>query len=215
MTRLLLADGHRSFVEALGELLAAEPSFEVVVTAGDAEAALRGVRAHPVDVAVLTVDGGVGDGCLAVARELVAARPGLKLVAVAQEDDVALLARTVREGFRGWVTKSRDVASFLDVLNAVARGETSIPPLLLTQLLAHLLHEDEKKEAAENRLDALTARERQVLEAIATGASRQAIAEELDISPNTLRTHLQSILGKLEVHTALAAIAVVRRGGAG
>jgi DNA-binding NarL/FixJ family response regulator len=213
MTRLLLADGHRSFVEALGELLADEPSFEVMVTAGDAEAALRGVRQHPIDVAVLTVDR--GDGFLAVARELIAARPGLNLVAVAQEDDVALLARAVREGFRGWVTKSRGVDSFLDVLNAVARGETSIPPLLLTQLLAHLLDEDEKKEAKENRLDALTARERQVLQAIATGASRQAIAEELDISPNTLRTHLQSILGKLEVHTALAAIAVVRRGGAG
>ena len=214
MTRLLLADGHRSFVEALGELLDREPTFEVVLTAGDAEAALRGVRSHPIDVAVLTVDG-AGDGCLAVARELVAARPGLKLVAVAQDDDVALLASAVREGFRGWVTKDRGVASFLDVLNAVARGETSIPPLLLTQLLAHLLHEDEKKDAAENRLDALTARERQVLEAIATGESRQAIAEELDISPNTLRTHLQSILGKLEVHTALAAVAVVRRGTAG
>jgi DNA-binding NarL/FixJ family response regulator len=214
MTRLLLADGHRSFVEALAALLAAEPSFDVVVTAGDAEAALRGVRRHPIDVAVLTVDGGL-DGCLDVAPELLVARPGMGLVAVAEEDDVSLLARAVRAGFRGWATKGRGVASLLDVLMAVSRGEASIPPLLLTQLLDHLLHEDEKKDTAESRLNALTARERQVLDAIATGADRQAIAEELDISSNTLRTHLQTILGKLDVHTALAAVAAVRRGGTG
>jgi DNA-binding NarL/FixJ family response regulator len=54
-----------------------------------------------------------------------------------------------------------------------------------------------------------------VLKAIASGESRQVIADELAISTNTLRTHLQSILTKLEVHTTLAAVALARRGGVG
>jgi DNA-binding NarL/FixJ family response regulator len=214
MTRLLLADGHRSFVEALGMLLDSEPSLEVVAIVAEAEAALRVVRSEPVDVAVLTVDGG-GNGCLAAGRELLAVRPQLKLVAVAADDDVTLLARAVREGFRGWVTKARGVASLLEVLDAVVRGETSIPPLLLTGLLAHLLQEHEQTYEAGSRLAALTGREREVLKAIASGDSRQVIADELAISTNTLRTHLQSILTKLEVHTTLAAVALARRGGVG
>lgn len=214
MTSLLLADGHRSFVEALGMLLDREPTLEVVAAVADAETALRVVRSRPVDVAVLTVDG-ADNGCLAVSREMLAVRPQLKLVAVAADDDVVLLARAVREGFRGWVTKDRGVATLLDVLDAVLRGETSIPPLLLTGLLAHLLAEHAQKNEVETRLSALTGRERQVLGAMASGASRQVIADELAISTNTLRTHLQSILTKLEVHTTLAAVALARRGGVG
>ena len=97
----------------------------------------------------------------------------------------------------------------------IAIALESIPPLLLTGLLAHLMQEHDQTSEAETRLAALTVREREVLKAIASGESRQVIADELAISTNTLRTHLQSILTKLEVHTTLAAVALARRGGVG
>ena len=213
MTGILLADVHRSFVESLAMLLDAHAGLHVVGAVTRADEVLQVVRSRPVDVAVLTVDGGRED-LLALATALLAARPDLKLVAVAEADDVAVLARAIRGGFRAWVHKSDGVAGLVDVLGAVLRDETRIPPPLLTGLLAHLVRGEQEKCAVEKILAALTVRERQVLDALVTGSTRQEIAEDLEISLNTVRTHLQSILRKLGVHTSLAAVTLVRRGGA-
>jgi len=134
-------------------------------------------------------------------------------VGVAGVDDTDLLAQAVREGFRGWVPKDVGIAALLDVLEAVSRGETCIPPALLSRLLPQLLREEEEQRAAEKPLASLTARELQVLKAMSTGASRHEIAAQLGISSNTVRTHMQSILTKLGVHSSLAAVTVARRAG--
>jgi DNA-binding NarL/FixJ family response regulator len=212
MTRLLLADAHRSFVEALAMLLDAEPGLQVVAAVTQPDDALRVVLSQSVDVAVLTVDGGPGN-CLNLAPELFAVRPHVKLVALAESDDVAVLARAIRQGFRAWVPKSVEVSALVHVLDAVLRGETCIPPLLLTRLLTLLLGEQQEQRAAETVIATLTPRERQVLQAMVSGSTRQEIAEDLEISINTLRTHMQSVLGKLGVHTTLAAVTLARRAG--
>ena len=214
VTRVLLTDGHRSFVEALAMLLDAVDGLEVIAAVTRPEEALNVVRSRSVDIAVLTVDG-VRDGCLSLAPEFRAAQPELRLVAVADSDDVAVLARAVRAGFRAWVPKSGGIAALVDVLQAVLRDETRIPPHLLTRLLPLLLQEQEERCAAKAVLAALTARERQVLQAMVDGLTRQEIAEDLEISMNTLRTHMQSILGKLGVHASLAAVVIARRAGLG
>jgi DNA-binding NarL/FixJ family response regulator len=116
-------------------------------------------------------------------------------------------------GFRGWVPKDVGIGSLLDVIHGVVRGHTCIPPLLLTSLLHNLLTEEEETRAAERPLSSLTVREREVLRAMSSGANRMQIAELLAISPNTVRTHAQSILTKLEVHTSLAAVMIARRAG--
>ena len=212
MTRVLLADGHRSFVEALAMRLDAEPGLQVVGVVVQPEDALRIVTAQPVDVAVLAVDGGQ-HGFVTIGRRLQQIRPALKLVGVAGVDDTDLLAQAVREGFRGWVPKDVGIAALLDVLEAVSRGETCIPPALLSRLLPQLLREQDEQRAAEKPLASLTARELQVLRAMSTGASRHEIAAQLGISSNTVRTHMQSILTKLGVHSSLAAVTVARRAG--
>ncbi|WP_324275658.1 response regulator transcription factor [Blastococcus brunescens] len=211
MTRLLLADDHRSFVEVLAVLLGAEPDLQVVAVSRPDEA-LRVGRSGSIDVAVLAVDGAGGD-YLSTGEALLAARPDIRLVAVAQGCDVATLARVLRTGFRAWVPKAEGVDALLDAVAAVLRGETHVPPLLLTELLAHLFREEAEVRTAETRLAALSTRERQVLEAMAHGWSGAEIAEELAISPNTVRTHTQNILAKLDLHTSLAAVALARRAG--
>ena len=175
--------------------------------------AVRVVRTHPVDVAVLGVDGAATD-FLDCADELLAARADVRLVAVAADgQDVAALAEAVRRGFRGWVPKDAGVADLIDVVRSVHRGETRIPPLLLTRLLDRLMTEQEQRRAAELPLASLTVRERQVLEAMMRGLGRDQIAAQLTISPNTVRTHMQNVLGKLEVHSSVAAVALARRAG--
>ena len=210
--RLVLGDGHRSFVEALAMRLDVEPGLQVVAAVVQPEDALRAVQAQPADVAVLAVNTDTA-GFLSIGAALLAARPELKLVGVAGADDPGLLARAVRAGFRGWVPKDVGIGALLEVLHAVCRGETCIPPLLLTGLLRRLTCEAEEQRAAELPFTSLTAREQEVLRAMSSGASRQEIAVQLGISPNTVRTHMQSILTKLGVHTSLAAVTLARRAG--
>lgn len=212
MNRLLLGDDQRSFVEALAQLLDAEPGVQVVAAVSRPADAVRACRSGAVDVAMLTVDG-EGSDYLTTGSRLLAANPGLRLVAVAEHHDVATLARAVRAGFRAWVPKTQGVAALLDAVSAVVRGETHVPPLLLTDLLAHLFRQEHEVRAAEACLAALTAREREVLAAMVDGWSSAEIAEALAISANTVRTHTQNIFTKLDVHTSLAAVTLARRAG--
>jgi DNA-binding NarL/FixJ family response regulator len=209
---VVLADEHRSFVEALAMRLDDRPGLRVVAAVSRPDELRAAVRTYPVDVAVLSVDGEPG-GFVDAGARLLADRPELKLVGVAATDDTAVLVRAVRAGFRAWVPMDVGVCVLLDALAAVCRGETWIPSRQLTRLLHHLLHEEDERRAVEEPLAALTVREREVLQAMASGATRDEMAEQLHISTNTVRTHTQSILNKLGVHTSLAAVTVARRAG--
>ena len=194
--------------------LDAECDLDVVATVSQPEETMRVIRAQSVDVAVLAVDG-VDGGFVDMGERLLAVRPELKLIGVTSGDDTAALVRAVRNGFRAWVPKDVGICVLLDVLSAVCRGETWIPPVLLTRLLERLLREQEEQRAAERPLASLTLREHEVLRAMTGGATRQEIAHQLSISSNTVRTHTQSILGKLGVHSSLAAVTLARRAGVG
>jgi len=209
--RVLLGDAHRSFVEALALRLDAEEGIQVVATVVLPDEAVRVAGSRSVDVAVLAVGPGPG-GFVSIGRQLSKLQPSIKLVAVAADDDTVLLARAVSEGFSGWVPKDVGIGSLLEVLHAVCRGETRIPPLLLSRLMPYLVRHSQA-DRSEEPLATLTARERQVLKAMVGGLSRLEIAEQLDISSNTVRTHMQSILSKLGVHSSLAAVAMARRAG--
>ena len=173
---------------------------------------LQAARAQPVDVAVLSADDPETD-FVGLADELVRLRPAIKLVGLTDEGEVALLSRAVRSGFRAWVPMDVGVPSLLEVLQAVCRGETCIPALTLTRLLDHLMQWEETRSSAAMPFATLTAREREVLQSMSSGANRQEIADQLFISTNTVRTHMRSILSKLDVHTTLAAVTLARRAG--
>jgi DNA-binding NarL/FixJ family response regulator len=209
--RVVLADPHRSVVEAVAMRLSVEPDLAVVGAVERPEEVLRIACTQPVDVAVLTV--GTEDDFLDTGGRLRQLCPGLGLVAVGECDDVEVVGRALRSGFSGWVPKELGVTALLDSIRAVRRGETWIPPLLLTRLLPYLLDQQPSDPGREGPFASLTAREFDVLQAMARGATRQEIAAELAISANTVRTHMQKILAKLGVHTSLAAVALARRSG--
>lgn len=208
--RVMVAVGQRAFAEALALRLDLEDGVQVVAAVAQREEALRVARAGPVTVAVLDVD---DESLVTLGGHLQRIRPSTALVALSERGTPALLARAVRHGFRGWVPKDADADRLLAVVHAVRRGETVIPPLLLTAVLGHLLREHEDERAVGRLLAPLTSREREVLAAMTRGAGRQEIAEQLDISTNTVRTHSQNILGKLGVHSSLAAVRLARRAG--
>jgi two-component system NarL family response regulator len=210
--RVLLAGSLPAVVEPLGLRLDAEPGLRVTGTAVEPHEALRALRGRPVDVAVLALAAGAGD-FLAVSDAMRTVRPALALIGLPDDDDVRLLERAVRRGFRGWVPMDRSVSALADAVRAVHRGETVIPPELLTGLLRRLLEDRRDPPDAGSPFALLSPRELQVLRELARGGTRFDIAEELGISPNTVRTHTQSILAKLGVHSSVAAVTLALRSG--
>ncbi|MFJ6622588.1 LuxR C-terminal-related transcriptional regulator [Kitasatospora sp. NPDC091335] len=152
------------------------------------------------------------DGITLLAR-LRRAHPGLRAVVLAIADDPHRAARALHAGATGWVAKESSLARLLAVIRGVLRDETHLPPALLTGVIRELTTARRDRTESERLVDTLTPREKQILRCMVAGLGRQAVAERLYLSPHTVRTHMQNVLGKLGVHSTLAAVAVARRAG--
>ncbi|MDI3386625.1 response regulator transcription factor [Streptomyces sp. B-S-A8] len=232
--RVLVVDDHRIFAESLAAALAAEPDVEVAA-AGSGPAALRCLErglAEGRGFDVLLVDADLGDGVRAVRAapppenespadgiSLVAAvrsaHPTVRTVALAEKDDPRRAAHALQAGASGWVAKECSLSRLLTVVRGVLRDETHLPPALLTGVLRELTAARKHRTESEQLVESLTPREREVLRCMVAGLGRKAVAERLFLSPHTVRTHMQNVLGKLGVHSTLAAVALARRAGVG
>ncbi|MFE3108633.1 LuxR C-terminal-related transcriptional regulator [Kitasatospora indigofera] len=139
--------------------------------------------------------------------------PGLRAVVLADADDPRRAARALHAGACGWVAKDSSLARLTAVVRGVLRDETHLPPALLTGVIRELTTARRDRTESERLVDSLTPREKQILRCMVAGLGRQAVAERLYLSPHTVRTHMQNVLGKLGVHSTLAAVAVARRAG--
>lgn len=216
--RVLVVDDHRIFAESLAAALAAEPDVDVTA-AGSGPAALRCLdrgagEGRRFDVMLVDADLGGGDGIALVAgvRE---GRPGLRSVVLAEKDDAHRAALALQAGAWGWVAKDCSLQRLLAVVRGVLRDETHLPPALLTGVLRELTEARKHRTESERLVESLTPREREVLRCMVAGLGRKAVAERLFLSPHTVRTHMQNVLGKLGVHSTLAAVALARRAGVG
>jgi DNA-binding NarL/FixJ family response regulator len=138
--------------------------------------------------------------------------PKSRVLVLAREHDMGLLVESIRAGASGFVTEHRSVDEVIEAIRSVLRGEAIVPPSMLPRLLRHLL-DGQGEDDDRNRLGRLTERERQVLTLLVGGANTKAIARMLVISPRTVRTHVQRILAKLEVHSQTEAAAYAARRG--
>lgn len=206
---VLLVDDHPVFAEALAARLASEPDLTVVPVAhtlGQALAELA--RSRP---AVIVLDFALGEQSgLALLEQVRAEHRQTRAIILSAVDSVDAVVEAVRRGARAWLPKSVDVAYLVRVVRGVARGEAWIPPTLLGPVLTRLAGPDP---ARPDPLAALTPRERDVLQCMVDGLSREAIARRLYLSVNTVRTHVQNLLAKLDCHSVLQAVALAQRCG--
>jgi DNA-binding NarL/FixJ family response regulator len=216
--RVLVVDDHRVFAESLAAALAAEPDVDVAA-AGSGAAARRALdraaaEGRRFDVLLVDADLGGADG-VALVAELREGRPSLRVVVLAEKDDAPRAALALQNGASGWVAKDCSLQRLLAVVRGVLRDETHLPPALLTGVLRELTEARRHRTESERLVEALTPREREVLRCMVAGLGRKAVAERLFLSPHTVRTHMQNVLGKLGVHSTLAAVALARRAGVG
>jgi DNA-binding NarL/FixJ family response regulator len=170
---------------------------EVVGIATDADDAT--VMAADLQPEVVLLDLGLPDrGGLALGRELMDAHPQLIVIALTALESPQAVNEALRLGFRGYVTKSTPVDRFVRSVEAATQGQTVVP--------SHLVRAANRASEGPDLLaEQLTPREREVLRLLVEGVTGADIARRLKISANTVRTHVQSILTKLQVHSRLEA----------
>ncbi|WP_083936809.1 response regulator [Longispora albida] len=217
--RVLLVDDHPVFAEALAARLAIEPDIEVLPVASGSGRALAEISLGDPDVVLLDLYLGEsytasgehsernGLGLLATIR---ARYPRTKVIMLTAAEDPALTVAAFRAGADGWLPKSAHAAELVEAIRSVARGEASVPPRLLADVLDRLTG---RQGPDGDPLAVLTVREREVLQCMVDGLGRAEIAARLHISSNTARTHTQNILSKLGCHSVLEAVALARKSG--
>ena len=210
--RIVLADEQSLFREAVRAVLENEPDLEIV---GEAPDGLRAVaeaeRTRP-DIALINADLPNCDGIRAT-RLIKEASPESRVLVLSTDEDLAVLAEALEAGASGYLTKTCPLSELIAATRAVHQGETLVPARMLGPLLARLIHRRREQNEAAKRLSRLTRREREVLGLLAEGITNEGIAQALVISPETARTHIQNLLGKLGVHSRLEAAAFARQNG--
>jgi DNA-binding NarL/FixJ family response regulator len=202
--RILLADEHALFREAVRVVLEAEPDLHVVGDVSDGfQAVVEARRLRPdcvlLDSALASADG------ISATKRIKQDVPECNVLVLAGSEDQDALIEALEAGASGYLTKESPLEELIDAVRAVHRGETLVPPRMLGGLVSGLIRRREDQEDALRRMSRLTRREREVLALLARGAGNVAIAETLVISPETARTHIQNVIAKLGVHSRLEA----------
>jgi DNA-binding NarL/FixJ family response regulator len=202
MAKVLTADRQPLFNQALEALLTHDGRHTVVghCSLGD-EIPLAVRRLRP---DLLLVDAGVAlSGTPTVIERALTERPGLKVLVLAHEMDLKLVVDAVGAGALGVVVKTSRASTVCSAVeSALGRGGLE-PKATLPRVFRQLV--DMRHWAAESPVNRLSLREREVLALLGRGWSNESIGRALYISPHTVRTHVQNILEKLEMHSRLEA----------
>jgi DNA-binding NarL/FixJ family response regulator len=200
--RVLIVDDHVMFAESLARLLVGREGITDVVVA-DSVAAVRST-ANQLEPDVAVIDWQLGDGRGSdVIRILHERSPEMKVVVLTGALQPVIVREALAAGCAGFVTKDRAADELFDALDQAMRGEFSMSPAALAMAVDSQVGSGE----------ALTERELEVVRAIARGMSNNEIADELYLSVNTVRNHIQRISAKLGVSTRLEiAMTAIRRG---
>ena len=211
MIRVLLVDDHASFRQPLAYMLQREPDITVVGQAGSLAEARRLLEG--VDVAVVELGLPDGDG-VELIKELRSSNPrGMVLILTASADPRER-ARAVAAGAAGALQHSVGLGEFIGAVRRLSAGEPLLSQGEIIELLRLASQEREQDRDAQVALGRLTRREREVLQALADGLSDKEIAQQLQISVETVRIDMVNILGKLGVDSRLQAVVFAVRHGA-
>ncbi len=192
--RVVLVDDHRLFRSGVRAELG--PRVDVIGEADDVASAVAAIVALTPDVVLLDVHLPGGGGA-EVLRAVLPQLPDVRFRAVSVSDAAEDVIGTIRAGARGYVTKTISGADLTDAVVRVADGDAVFSPRLAGFVLDAFAATDAP--SIDPELDALTAREREVLRLIARGYAYKEIARELFISVKTVETHVSSVLRKLQL----------------
>ncbi|WP_318203829.1 response regulator transcription factor [Streptomyces sp. SCL15-4] len=196
--RVVVVDDHTVMRAGVVALLAGEPTIEIVGEAGDGREGVDLVRRLTPDVALLDLRMPVLDG-VAATTEIVALPVPTRVLILTTYDTDAEIERAVEAGAVGYLLKDTTRRQLADAIRSAARGETVLAPKVAERLVARMRRPEPVS---------LTARERDVLRAVADGLSNAEIGRRLVIGEATVKTHLLRVFAKLDVSDRTRAVVV-------
>lgn len=213
MIRVVIADDQALLRAGFRALLDSDPEIEVVAEAEDGERAVAAVAAHRPDVMLMDIRMPRLDGIAATRRVLAAADPPHVLILTTYDTDENVFD-ALEAGAVGFLVKDTPPAQLLEAVKSAVRGGATISPSTTRRLVDHLVASRLRRDRpAPPELEALTEREREVLQLIARGCSNREIAGRLHIAELTAKTHVSRILTKLSVESRVQAAVVAYETG--
>jgi DNA-binding NarL/FixJ family response regulator len=210
--RIVIADDHRAFAEALAATMRMEVDLSVVAIVHDGESAIEVALDKDPDVVLMDLAMPGVDG-IAATRRIKQVSPDTRVVILSATEEEHARARALDAGAEGYLSKERSVNEVASSVRAVSQGKTLVPPEEARRIMSHLRKRRARDSAERERVERLTPRETEILQGLADGLSTEKLSAKLGISRNTLRTHAQNILFKLKVHSKVEALALAIRHG--
>jgi DNA-binding NarL/FixJ family response regulator len=206
--RVLIVEDHPVVAEGLSSLLENYPEVTVTGIASSVAEVLPVAEKAAADVAV--VDYHLPDGTAYDAVDRIRSQsPSTAIVIISADDSDEPLLAAIEVSANGYLIKSAAGEEIIMVIRGAAAGETVIPAGIVTRALA-LFRRSTRQHEGQALLESLTPRERQILAMMTHGIDNRTVAERLQISYATVRTHVRSILAKLGVRSQLEAVAKAR-----
>jgi RNA polymerase sigma factor (sigma-70 family) len=194
---VLVADDHAIIREGLRVMLGSQPDMEVVGTASNGYEAIQFVDQNEPDVVVIDISMPELNGIEAISRML-PHHPNIKIIVLSIHETKPYVYRTLKAGAKGYLIKETAGLEVVDAVRAVQRGER-----YLSQRIADLLTEISFRQLETsmevNPLDALSPREREILQLVAEGRTSQEIGEQLSLSSKTVDTYRSRLMHKIGV----------------
>lgn len=202
--RVVVGDDHPLYRDGVVRALTNSGRTEVVAAAGDGTSALEAIRVHRPDVALLDYHMPGLDG-IAVTHAVIRDALPTRVLLLSASTEGTVVYRAIQDGAAGYLSKNVDRDDIVDAVVACARGDSVLPPELVTALATQVHRQ------AGNQAPVLSGREREILQLIANGKSVPEMAEQLYLAPTTIKTHIRRLYEKLGVSDRGAAVAHAMR----
>lgn len=198
--RILTVDDHQLLREGIAAVLEGQPDMVLIAQASSGREAIERFREHRPDVTLmdLRMPDMSGIEAIGVIR---AEFPGARVIVLTTYAGDVQAASALKAGASGYLLKNLVRKELLDTIRAVHAGKRRVPPEIATEIAEHVAD------------DALTEREVEVLRGVAGGKSNKTIASELGISEGTVKTHMKSILPKLDASDRTHAVTIALKRG--
>jgi DNA-binding NarL/FixJ family response regulator len=195
--KIILADDHKIVRQGMRSLLESQPGFEVIGEASDGQEALKLMEELSPDIAFLDV---MMPNLNGIEAAKIAQQRGLKtrLIFLSMQANAAYAVRALQSGALAYVLKDSDFTEIQQAIQNVMEGRRYLSAAIADGVLEVLINADVDKN---DSLDALSPREREILQLIAEGNTNAVIAEKLTLSVRTVEAHRAHIMSKLRFNS--------------
>ncbi|HMC66157.1 MAG TPA: response regulator transcription factor [Gemmataceae bacterium] len=194
--RVLLADDHALLRAGIRALLQGVPGIEVVAEANDGREALELLKTHHVHVLVSDI-GMAGMNGLEAAARVAKEFSHVRVIILSMHSSEEYVSQALKAGASGYLLKDSVPAELELAIRAVAKGETYLSPAVSKHVVSGYM---QRLSGAADPLDALTPRQREILQLIAEGKTTKEIAKILKIGIKTAETHRAQLMERLDIH---------------